>query len=150
MLKGDDLQINASLTFIDNVSEGEEQKGLSFSWECSENLQTVCSENKGRQMFTVFYYEFEASIVEDQQEYVTLVVSRDELVGERQYRETIELQWSRQETPRFTIEKPSRIFSSKENVFGITIENFDIELDPLEITWVIFPEVAAKRMEYSA
>ena len=47
MLKGEDLQVDATETFVENVPDEDKQKDLVFSWECSSLIQAICTENAG-------------------------------------------------------------------------------------------------------
>lgn len=119
LLKGVNLEVDATSTFVENVPEEDRQKDLVFEWECSSLISSICEDNAGQQQFTIEYAVVAANIVEMQEETLTLVVKRQEESGLREYRKEIKLQWSKTEQPSFTIKAPEKIFASKDNVFTI-------------------------------
>ena len=47
LLKGENLSLDASETYIENVADSDKQKGLVFKWECSSLVQAICDKNEG-------------------------------------------------------------------------------------------------------
>lgn len=89
LLKGENLSLDASETYVENVPDNDKQKGLVFKWECSSLVQAICDKNEGQQILTVEYNAVAASIVDMKEETITLVVQRQEVSGLREFKKKV-------------------------------------------------------------
>lgn len=79
---------------------------------------------------------------DDMTQTVTLVVSREEFVGVREYTASLDIYWTKTEAPEFSIQPPEKLFITYANEFEIIPENFDFATDALLVEWSVSPGIA--------
>jgi hypothetical protein len=83
-----------------------------------------------------------------EEQFITVIVTRQELTGPVNYTKTVNLQWSKVEKPRCTVTIPEKLFTTLENAFSVECENYDIETDPVTVEWSVSPSVSSKYISY--